>query len=551
VLVAACGATSRTGSRGTTSDAPVPATCASDFKVGLRSMKDLDMKILLTCGDERLKHTRTCLDSHFRKRIACTQTDAEGYATVSLRDVRKNEVRNGKNALLVSIGDHRHSKAIFGIDESMNFQIAEALDDTTCETDSAPAAQLVRLDRLALTVSVGCAFPNMKACLQSSPRRDLACAMTNERGEATFDANVILDSEVSNLGVTVPGSTGWMFIRSLDSARLLAALQASPTSASRTAAIENKARVEQQNATRERVLAELGKNPQCKYMGFGMQCEARTKEECEQFNAKFAEARLSQSSCSGLPTTEWLAQRGAAWEKEACSDNNAEEQLRSEVGYGGRSPTADEITARVKKCVSDRAAQCQPMLDQGDVAGAGTCWRRWAWKRVGDALAPSLDPADVETCLSKANANVQAAASCVAMAEKSEQDILDKSTCLRTNKVPTTSTCGALDLATFYGSADRRLGLTTETTRVEAKAAPIRERHAVRSRVCTTYATEKFHKERLDRERRVGKIGGYVDTTVIRDASSGIETAQRWRAGTLPAFKKLWGRAFNRTVDCK
>lgn len=128
----------------------------------------------------------------------------------------------------------------------------------------------------------------------------------------------------------------------------------------------------------------------------------------------------------------------------------------------------ETLRTQVAKAERELAA-CQAVLDSGDLDATLACWRDGEshWKFL------DADPR-VETCLLFQQSAQERLATCVAGPEKTDADVIAKSSCLA-DKDLTASACGPLRLAKFHETRDTSLGVKATATRVATKITAIHE----------------------------------------------------------------------------
>src|SRR5882724_4896076 len=88
---------------------------------------------------------------------------------------------------------------------------------------------------------------------------------------------------------------------------------------------------------------------------------------------------------------------------------------------------SDHVARRRQQCIDKRIAACQMKIDDNDLIGAEACWRQ-----VHDHVDPPdvNKPADVQACLDGVTEGLQAVQACVALPEKSDDEVIAKAGCL-------------------------------------------------------------------------------------------------------------------------
>lgn len=271
-------------------------------------------------------------------------------------------------------------------------------------------------------------------------------------------------------------------------------------------------------------------------------------------------------------------QRRQLRETAPCTEDNTRQGLKDEIaeqeeaghGYNTvvRSSFEDELRRRQQQCVDSRIAPCQTKIDSDDdLAGAAACWMQ-----IHDHVDPPDEnrPEQVQACFDDVVAAVQEATACLALPERTDDNILAKADCLsrklRHARDPSVgrvqapalgqrprldNTCGHFSLGKYV---DRQLAaakIDDEATRVEAKAKEPRARIGARNSACNSFNVIKLMESQLERERQVGRESGYVDANKMHEIGSTLVLLREQQRAALGEFRRLWKRPLDRAHDCK
>jgi hypothetical protein len=112
--------------------------------------------------------------------------------------------------------------------------------------------------------------------------------------------------------------------------------------------------------------------------------------------------------------------------------------------------------------------QCQANIDAGRVDDAFNCWEtnKPAWSVLG------LSTDEISTCLGKASTTMKHITTCVALAERTDDDVVGKASCLDDFEKVIIK-CDPLDLQKAHTDREAQLDVAKIKKRVDAKAAPI------------------------------------------------------------------------------
>lgn len=285
-------------------------------------------------------------------------------------------------------------------------------------------------------------------------------------------------------------------------------------------------------------------------------CVPRTQEDCVELKAKVKSIYVTgpgggpEISCDPLPTREMVTTRRAERAKEACSNKNAREEIR----YDSTSPEGDPddddaVQAVLTKCIEDRAAPCQALVDADDLIGAGACWSKWPWadQLKGDS---SYDAQVMTSCLQRAKTLVDDATGCRAMTENGDDQLVAKADCFSKNDLSRTRgiRCGHLVLTGYVQRAADKLKPDAEA--IDAKAKEPREKLKARNSVCTTFELIEIYDGQMKRQREIERESGVQDLDAKRKIGEAIVVAKGVQANALADFKRLWKRSFKRATDC-
>jgi hypothetical protein len=236
----------------------------------------------------------------------------------------------------------------------------------------------------------------------------------------------------------------------------------------------------------------------------------------------------------------------------------------------------DEVQRRQKQCVDTRFAPCQAKIDVDDLIGATACWRQ-----VHDSV-DELDvnkPEQVQACVDGITAALREATACLALPERTDDEILAKSDCLGKELRPVTnpntnpfarvpapapmpasapaqrlrldSMCGRFSLGKYVDSRLAAAKMDDEVARIDAKAKEPRAKVGARNSACNSFNVIKLMESQLDQERAVGRESGYVDANKMHEIGSTLVLLRGQQRAVLDEFRRLWKRPLDRTRDCK
>ncbi len=269
-------------------------------------------------------------------------------------------------------------------------------------------------------------------------------------------------------------------------------------------------------------------------------------------------------------------QRRKARETAPCTEDNTRQGLKDEIAEheaAGQSYDTvvqgrfeDEVQRRQKQCVDTRFAPCQAKIDvDNDLLGAAECW-----KQVHDRVdEPGVNqPEDIQACLDGVTQDLQAVQTCVALPERSDDEVIVKADCMtqtvrdatdpsanlprsRSQRKRPDNTCGHFSLGKYVAQQLAAAKIDDEAARIEAKAKDPRARVGVRNSACNSFNVITLMEGQLAQERAVGRESGYVDANKMHEIGSTLVLLRTQQHATLDEFRRIWKRSLDRTRDCK
>lgn len=251
-------------------------------------------------------------------------------------------------------------------------------------------------------------------------------------------------------------------------------------------------------------------------------------------------------------------QRKKLRETAPCTDDNAAQAVKDEIAERGykaaiQSTYEDEVRHRKKQCLETRLAPCQSKIDvDNDLVAAATCWAQ-----VHDSVdeADVNTPEQVQACFDSVVAAVHEASSCSALAERTDEEILIKASCLadkiRRARDLGGQACGHFTLGDYMQRRLEAIKIDEDAMRVEAKAKGPREKKQARNRACNSFGAITLMQDQMEQEREVGRVSGYVDANKMHQLGTTLVFLRNQQRASFEDFKRLWKRPFDRARDCR